>query len=98
MANRLLDPISSAKDRRLIGEYLDQSRKDVEFLNEHWAAWVDQHPDKWVAVFEEEMVGMGDTFEEAIQAAEAQGAPRSRVVVEFLAKDPIAMILPGALC
>ena len=98
MANKVLDPISNAQDRRLIGQSLDQSRKDVEFLNAHWSVWVDQYPDKWVAIYGEEMVGMGDTFDEAIQAAENKGTPRSRVIVEYLAKDPIAMILPGALC
>ena len=98
MANNLFNPISNAQDRRLIGQYIDQSKKDIDFLNAHWPAWVGQHPDKWVAVYGEEMVGLGDTFDEVIQAAETKGAPRPRVVVEFLAKDPIAMILPGAAC
>ena len=98
MTHKLLDPISSPQDRHLIEQYLIQSRKDADFLNAHWPDWVAEHPDKWVAVFEEEMVGLGDTFDEVIRAAEAKGAPRGRIVVEFLATDPIAMILAGVAC
>ena len=95
MTQKLLDSIASAQDRHLIQTYLTQSRKDVDFLNAHRSDWVSEHPDKWVAVFEEQIVGLADTFEGVIQAAEAKGAPRARVVIEFLAKDPMAMILPG---
>ena len=95
MTQRLLDPISSDHDRQLIRQCLIQSRKDVDFLNAHWSKWVAEHPDKWVAVFEEKMVGLADTFDETIRVAEAKGAPRARVVVEFLTKDPTAMILLG---
>ena len=95
MAQKLLDPISNPQDRRLIGQYLIQSRKDVDFLNAHWSDWVTKHPDKWVAVFEEEIVGLANTFDEVIRAAEARGAPKGRIIVEFLATDPITMILAG---
>ena len=96
MKQKLLDPISSLQDRRLIEQYLIQSRKDADFLNVNRPDWVARHPDKWVAVFEEEIVGLGDTFDEVVRAAEAKDAPRGRIVVEFLATDPIAMILAGA--
>ena len=95
MTQKLLNPISSAQDRRLIEQCLVQSSKDINFLNARRTDWVAEHPDRWVAVFEEKIVGLADTFDEVVKTAEANGAPRARVVIEFLAKDPMAMILPG---
>lgn len=98
MANRLLDPVANPEDRVLIGQYLEQSEKDVKFLNANWLDWVATYPDKWVAVYEEELVGVGDTIEEVVREACTKGAPESRVVIEYLDKEPRIMILAGAAC
>ncbi len=98
MLERQLDPFNNPEDLDIIAGYMEQFEKDSDFLNAHRLAWTEQYPDKWVVVFGEELVGLGETAEEALQAAEEKGAPKSRVAMEYLYGEPITMILAGVEC
>ena len=95
MVERVLDPISSESDLETIGVYLAQFKKDTLFLNANRVAWRAEYPDQWVVVFGEDLVGVGETVEDALSAAQEKGAPRPQVAIEYLSSEPVKMILHG---
>ena len=93
MTERALDPRGSEEDRRLILADLLQAEKDRKFLDRKIPELKIEHPDRWVAAYEERIVAIGDTLEEVIQKAEKSGLSRSRLSVRFMRSKPIRMIL-----
>ena len=51
------------------------------------------HPDQWVAMGRDGVVAIGDSIDEVIEEAEAQGLRGSDLVIEFLDTNPPVLIL-----
>ena len=95
MLERPLDPINNPEDLEIIGRYLKQFNKDSDFLIAHRLEWTEQYPDQWVVGYGEELVGVGETLEEAFEAAEEKGVPISLAAQDYLPSEPVIMILAG---
>ena len=76
-----------------IGEGLKQFELDSDFLNANRAQWLVEYPDKWVVVFKEELVGIGDNVIEALRASTIEEADRPHVAIEYLDSNPVQLIL-----
>jgi hypothetical protein len=53
---------------RLPPEYV----RDQNWLDAHLSDLVDQHPDKWVAVLDEQVIEVGDDLDQVMTKAEAR--------------------------
>ena len=71
---------------------LEQFEKDHLYIETHWHEWLDKHPDRWVVVYQEEMVGEGSTLHAALDDARPKCAVEN-AVVEFITHEPRNMLL-----
>ena len=77
-------------------EALKQFEKDDEFLQANYDRWKEEYPDQWVAVFQKQLVGVGDTLKEVLQQAENEGATRHRLTIKLLVTKYVPMVLAKA--
>ena len=72
---------------------MEQFRKDTGYLSSIIPRLREQSPDRWVAVYEETIVGSGANLKKLLKSLDAQGAPRNRVAIKYVAKEPTPMIV-----
>ena len=71
----------------------EQHQKDWDFLETHSKEWHKQYPEKWVAVYQEELVAVADDFDTLLSNIDEKNIPRDKVVVEFLTTKRIPLIM-----
>ena len=91
----MLNPAITEADLEKIGAHLEQFEEDTRFLDDNREGWRLEHPDKWVVVFQRQLVGTGDTALKALNKAKGAGVPVHRVAIEYLASEPTKLILRG---
>ena len=67
--------------------------KAVSRLWNEYDALVQEHPDKWVAMGEDGVLAVCDSFDEAVSAVEPARCEGSKFVIKFLPSDPLPLIL-----
>ena len=63
---------------------LEQGDKDNAFLESHQQEWKEQYPDKWIAVYQEELVAIAATTADLYRKLEERNIPRNETKVRFL--------------
>ncbi len=71
---------------------LEQFEKDRLYIQSHWHELLDQHPDRWIVVYGEELVGEGPTLPDALDDARPKCAIEN-AAVEFITHEPRNMLL-----
>lgn len=74
---------------------LQHFSKDTAFLEAHRDGLTRQHPDRWVAIYGEEVAGVATTLEELLDELEKNHIPVGQAVVECLETDPELLVLPA---
>lgn len=95
MADDWFDKIMQETDWDAANAAFQQYKKDSDFLNANRAQLRLDYPDKWVAVFREELVGVADTLREVLQETQEYHVDSYRVALAYLPQEPIRMILYG---
>lgn len=72
---------------------LDQFASDTRFLESIRPELHNQYPNCWVAVYNKELVGTAGSLREIVKLLTDRNVPPSRAVIDFLRKEPIALIL-----
>ena len=74
---------------------LQQFHRDVEYYRAHWEQLLDQYPEQWVAIFDEQVVGADRDAYRPLANLRERGIPTEKALVKYVtAKDDI-LILPG---
>lgn len=81
-----------ATEQRDIVAVLEQFEKDRLYIESHWDELLDQHPDRWIVVYGEELVGEGPTLPDALDEARPKCAI-GNAAVEFVTHEPRNMLL-----
>jgi hypothetical protein len=76
-----------------IAREIAQHRRDEEFLQERWKKLLAEHPDKWVVVLDEAIIGFADNPGDA---AKMLAENRGRGVLRRLDPDPRPLILASS--
>ena len=71
---------------------LEQFEKDHLYIQSHWHEWLGEHLDRWVVVYQEELVGEGSTLQAALDDARLKCAVEN-AAVEFITHEPRNMLL-----
>jgi hypothetical protein len=79
-----------------IAEEMEQYERDRRFLEAHLPEWIERYPDYWVAVFQEELVGVSESVTQLLQILDEKGIPRARATLKFLTTKSKPMLLAGA--
>ena len=66
---------------------------DVEYFDRHRREIHSQHPDRWVAVYNQQVVGAAKDFKRLIRQIERKGIPRGRAFVEYTTERDDLLIL-----
>ena len=89
-AKNLIKELGGAK--QVHGEIVEYSKRVVRF-EEMRNALMKKHPDKWVAMADEEIVTVAESLQDALDELDRRGIRRADAVVEFLNTRPRNMIL-----
>ena len=81
------------RDYGTLMSHLDQFAEDTEYLESIRPELRNKYPDCWIAVYKKEVVGVEPTLRQVIRRLAEKDIPASRAVVDYLRKDPIALIL-----
>ena len=82
-------------DDEKMSALLRQMRKDERFLEAHLEEWRELYPDMYVAVYQEELVGVSPDGRELVDLLEAKGIHPGNTYWQFLRSEPIDLMLPG---
>ncbi|MGI8550802.1 MAG: hypothetical protein ACR2PL_08460 [Dehalococcoidia bacterium] len=80
-----------------VQEELDQYDADMEYFDSHRSKLLTCHPDCWVAVYKQEVVGTAPEMRGLVKELEAKGIPPGFAYCEFLSTEPILLALASHL-
>ena len=81
------------RDYNALMSHLDQFAEDTRFLESIRPELQNKYPDCWVAVYQKELAGASPILRVVMKQLADKHIPRGRAVVDFLRKEPIALIL-----
>ena len=80
-------------DLKRMSAEMAQFKRDNRYLRSIMERMREEHPDCWVAVYGEEVVGVGANLEEMISTLGAEGIPTAHVALKYVSKEPQRLIL-----
>ncbi len=80
-------------DLKQMSVEMAQFKRDNRYLRSIMGRMREEHPDCWVAVYGEEVVGVGANLEEMISTLGARGIPTAHVALKYVSKEPQRLIL-----
>ena len=85
-------PISSrARWKTICADGIDQ--KDTSYYEEHREELLKKYSDKWVAIYEEHVVGTAKDLSQLITRLQKEEIPKGRAFVEYLTEKEDLLIL-----
>jgi hypothetical protein len=75
--------------RKEIGSLFKSSRENLEWFKSNYDNLKKNYDKCWVIISEKKVVGSNSSFDEIVKAA--QKYDQSRIMVEFIESEPIAM-------
>ena len=73
---------------------LERFHRDNLYYAEHKEELTRQYPDQWVAIFEEEVVGVGPDLTLLLTDLKSRGIPLGKIALEYLTTQEVIWILP----
>jgi hypothetical protein len=67
-----------------VQEELERHRRDAEYFQEHRQELLDRYPDRWVAVYNQQVVGAAKYHKSLLRQLERKGVPRGRAFLDYL--------------
>ncbi len=80
-------------DLKRMSAEMAQFKRDNRYLRSIMERMREEHPDCWVAVYGEEVVGVGANLEEMISTLGAEGIPTAHVALKYVSKEPQRLTL-----
>ena len=74
---------------------LDRFKRDIDYYVSHQEELLGQYPDKWIAIFDQQVVGSATDFEQLLKDLSEHGIPAERILVEHLSDEKELFILPA---
>lgn len=72
---------------------LEEARVDQEFWEKNYQRFLELYPDKFVVVYDNEVVAADSDLQQILQLMEAKGLDRHRVRVRFITANPQFLLL-----
>jgi len=76
-----------------VQQELAQYRSDAQYFNEHREELLAQYPERWVAIYQQQVVGVAKDPKRLKSQLERKGIKPSRVYREYLTKKEELLIL-----
>ena len=72
---------------------LQRFKKDTAYYEEHREELLKKYPDRWVAIYDEQLVGAAKVLNRLIAQLQKKGVPRGRAFVEYVTEKEDLLIL-----
>lgn len=83
--------------QEFVQQELEQYRNDAEYLEAHREELLEQYPERWVAIYNQQVVGVAKDAKGLKKQLERKGIPPGRVFREYLTHKEELLILSSAL-
>jgi hypothetical protein len=74
---------------------LQRFHRDVEYYEDHWEQLLEQYPEQWVAILNEQVVGADPDADRLLTMLRERGIPTEEAFVGYLTNKDEELILPG---
>ncbi len=74
---------------------LKRFKRDTKYYQDHQEELLEQYPEQWVGIFNEQVVGTAPDFDQLLDDLQAKGIPVGKTLVEHLTRKDELLILPG---
>lgn len=75
---------------------LERFTSDAEYLDRHRRELLSRYPDRWVAIYDQRVVGASRDLKRLIRQLERKGIPPAQTYREYLTEKEELLILPCA--
>ena len=82
-------------DPREISSQLEGRTRDANFFRDNYRTLQEEHPDEWVAIFNEDIVGHHRIHKELIKSLRGRRIFRAYVERTYVREEPPTYILPA---
>ncbi len=72
---------------------LERYHNDALYFEQHRQGFLEQHPDHWIAVYKQQVVGVARGLPQLLKQLDKKGLPRGRVFIERLSTKEEILIL-----
>lgn len=74
---------------------LQRFQRDIDYYRTHQEELLQQYPDQWVAIFNEQVVGAATDLDQLLGEIKGKGVPIGRSLVEYVTTKAEILILPS---
>ena len=74
---------------------IDRHSRDVDFYEAHYQELLARYPDQWIAIMDQEVVGVADDAFKLVAELKAEGVPADRVLRRHMGTGSELLILAG---
>ena len=60
---------------------------DTQYFDSHYQDFLNEYPEQWVAVYNQEVVGTGPQVRPLLKQLKANGVPLAKVVIERVSQE-----------
>ncbi|HEY7062673.1 MAG TPA: DUF5678 domain-containing protein [Chloroflexota bacterium] len=79
-----------------IQQELERHRRDAEYFQQHRQELLERYPDRWVAVYNQQVVGAAKHHKRLLRQLERKGIPAGFVLCDYLTDNADELILAAA--
>ena len=72
---------------------LEQYRNDALYFERHREEFLRRHPERWVAIYDQQVVGTARRLPHLVRQLQKRGFPRGRVFIEHVSAKEDLLIL-----
>lgn len=76
-----------------VQQELERFTADMLYFDQHRHALLRQYPDKWVAIYQNQVVATAKTLPRLVTQLERKGIPKGRAFVEYVTEKEDLLIL-----
>jgi len=80
--------------KQQIQQELDHYRNDALYFEHHRQELLRRYPERWIAVYDQQVVGTAKRLPQLLKQLEKRGLPRGRVFIEHVSAKEDLLILP----
>ncbi len=72
---------------------IDRFKRDMDYYETHREELLEQHPEQWVAIFNQEVVGAGADFDRVLDDLKQRDIPTAHTYIQYVTcKDEILIL------
>lgn len=76
-------------------ESIDRFQRDVDYFESRYEQLLQEHPEQWVAIFNQAVVGTDSDFDALLDALDKAGIPIEKALIEHVTAEEDVLILPS---